>query len=173
MSKHAIVLVGHGGIPHDAPRRLVTELKRLEGERLAQGRSEAGARERELDRELRTWPRTRQTDPYRHGLETIAAALAPRLAPQPLYVAYNEFCAPSVEDIVDRLTQDGFTRVTLCTTMITPGGSHADGEIPALVTSLRARHPALAIDYAWPFDVEDVASFLSAHVRGHLQRNAS
>jgi sirohydrochlorin cobaltochelatase len=95
--------------------------------------------------------------------------LAPRLASRPLHVAYNELCAPSVEDVIDRLTHDGITRVTLCTTMMT-GGSPADAEIPELVARMRTRHPALAIDYAWPFDVEDVAAFLSSHVSGHLRR---
>jgi hypothetical protein len=76
-------------------------------------------------------------------------------------------------NVVDRLIQDEVTRIMLCTGRITPGRSHADGEIPELVAHLRARHPALAIDHAWPFDAQDVASFLSSHVNRHLRRSES
>jgi sirohydrochlorin cobaltochelatase len=168
MAQHVVVLVGHGAVPADAPRRLVVELKRLEGERRASGEPEAGPRERELDRELREWPRTPANDPYRQGLESIATALAPLVAPSRLTVAYNEFCAPSVEEAFDEAVAAGATRVTLLTTMVTPGGSHAEDEIPALIGWARRRHPSIIVDYAWPYDPREVAAFFAAHLGRHM-----
>jgi hypothetical protein len=89
MSTHAIVLLGHGGLPHDAPRQLVVELK----------------------------PRRRATCARRARAQRARAGKrsdTPHLAQRALHVAYDEFCAPSVEDVIDRLTHDGITRASPC-----------------------------------------------------------
>ena len=160
----AVILVGHGGIASDTPPELVAELKRLARERERGGDSTPSAREAELDRTIRTWPRSDVSDPYKHGLEAIGRELAPRIAPRRLVVAYNEFCAPSVDDAIDRLVADGAATITLATTMFTPGGSHAEVDIPNLVRAAAARHPEVRIGYAWPYDVEGIAEFLARHL---------
>jgi sirohydrochlorin cobaltochelatase len=160
----AVLLVGHGGLPRDAPAELVREVKRLEAERRARGEAEMSAREAELDRTLREWPRTAETDPYKSGLEAIARELAPRLKGKRLALAYNEFCAPSVEQAIADLVAEGAERITLLTTMFTRGGSHSEVEIPEVVAHAQTRHPNVTIDYAWPFDLDRVADFLAAHL---------
>ncbi|MBI4371901.1 MAG: CbiX/SirB N-terminal domain-containing protein [Elusimicrobia bacterium] len=162
--REAVVLIGHGAAASDTPGRLVAELKRLEAERRARGETSPGAREAELDRQVRSWPRTPATDPYQAGLEEIARALAPRLGGRRLVVAYNEFCAPSVETAVESLAAEGFTRVTLVCTMYTRGGVHAEFELPALVKALGTRHPGLTVDYAWPYDPDRIAEFLAGQL---------
>jgi sirohydrochlorin cobaltochelatase len=160
----AIVLVGHGGLPADCPAELVSELKRLESQRMAAGRAERSEREAELDRRIRNWPRTATSDPYQAGLEAVAERLARRVAPRRLVLAYNEFCAPSVEDAIDDLVREGAGRITLATTMFTPGGSHSELEIPEIVRAARVAHPGVDIRYAWPFDLERAAEFLAAQI---------
>jgi len=160
----AVLLVGHGGVPVDAPPALVAELKQLEAARMRKGESQMSEREAELDRAIREWPRTKETDPYKWGLEAIAESLAELIRPRRLDVAYNEFCAPSVDDAVDRLIAEGFDRITIVTTMFTPGGSHSELEIPAIVEALGRRHPHAEIAYAWPYRLDDVAAFLAAHI---------
>lgn len=157
-------MIGHGGTAADTPRPLIAELKRLEGER--QGRREAtmSAREAELDGQVRAWPRTPETDPYKYGVEEIAQALAPKLGGRKLVVAYNEFCAPSVEAAIEGLVKEGFTRIGLISTMFTRGGVHAEFEIPGLVLSETKKHPGVVIEYAWPFDAGVIADFLAAQL---------
>jgi sirohydrochlorin cobaltochelatase len=46
------------------------------------------------------------------------------------------------------------------TTMITPGGSHAQIEIPQALERCRARFSHLRLHYAWPFEPELVATLL-------------
>jgi sirohydrochlorin cobaltochelatase len=162
--KEAVILIGHGSAAMDTPRALVSELKRLEGERQARKEYKMGAREAELDKQVREWPRTPQNDAYKAGVEEIAAALAPKLAGRKLVTAYNEFCAPSVEDALDGLVREGFTRITLISTMYTRGGIHAECEIPGIVTEARKQHPGVRIDYAWPFDAGFLADFLAAQL---------
>jgi sirohydrochlorin cobaltochelatase len=164
MTREAIVLIGHGAAATDTPRPLVAELKRLESERLARRELEMSAREAVLDRQVRGWPRTPETDPYRAGVEEIARALAPKLGGRRLVVAYNEFCAPSVEDAVEALVAEGFGRLRLISTMFTRGGIHAECEIPGIVLAARRKHPGAVIDYAWPFDAGFVAEFLAAQL---------
>jgi sirohydrochlorin cobaltochelatase len=49
--------------------------------------------------------------------------------------------------------------------MVTPGGSHSEIEIPAILRRVRCRYPEMAIRYAWPFDLSAVASLLAAQVK--------
>ena len=164
------MLVGHGGIASDTPPELVAELKRLSRERERRGDSTVSDREAELDRTIRLWPRTDSSDPYKRGLEAIGRELAPRIAPRRLVVAYNEFCAPSVDGAIDRLVIDGAAKITLVTTMFTPGGSHAEIDIPNLVRGAAARHRGVDIEYAWPFHVDGIAEFLARHLTAHSGR---
>jgi sirohydrochlorin cobaltochelatase len=159
-----IVLVGHGGIPKDYPPELVTKLKRLEAQRRAAGVS-ISTEEHELDSKIRRWPRTAATDPYRFGLETVAAALRPQLDGALLALAYNEFCAPTLEESVEELIKKGATHITVTTTMFTPGGAHSEVEIPEILDSLRPRHPEIELRYAWPFDLQLIAKILAEQVR--------
>lgn len=123
-----------------------------------------GAREAELDAKIRQWPRTKETDPYKYGLESMLQGLAPKLGGRRVVEAYNEFCAPSVEDAIADLVKDGASHITLLTTMFTRGGSHAEFEIPELVEYARTQYPDVTIEYVWPFDLNRVVDFLAAHV---------
>jgi sirohydrochlorin cobaltochelatase len=159
-----VVLVGHGGIAKDCPAELVSKFKRLEAQRRAAG-TPPSAEERELDATIRQWPRTAATDPYRAGLEAVGAALRPLLDGALFALAYNEFCAPSVEESIEDLIRQGATRITVATTMFTPGGAHSEIEIPEILHGVRARHPEVSIQYAWPFDTSMIAQILNEQVR--------
>ena len=159
-----VILVGHGGIPKDCPQELVTRLKRLEAQRRAAG-TPPSQEEIDLDRRIRRWPRTPATDPYQSGLEAVAARLRPNLDGVLFALAYNEFCAPSLEESVEELIAKGATEITVTTTMFTPGGSHSELEIPEILTRLRQRYPAVTLRYAWPFDLDRVAGLMAEQVK--------
>ncbi len=163
-STEGVVLVGHGGIPKDCPQEFVTKLKRLEAQRRA-AKMPASPEEREMDATIRRWPRTPATDPYKGGLEAVAAELRRQLDGVLFGVAYNEFCAPTLEEAVEDLIKQGATRITVTTTMFTPGGSHSEIEIPEILASLRPRYPDVEIRYAWPFDLGEVAATLAGQIR--------
>ena len=159
-----VILVGHGGIPKGCPGELVTKLKRLEGQRRAAG-TPMSAEEREVDTKSRQWPRTPETDPYQSGLEAVAAQLRANLGDVLFAVAYNEFCAPTLEESVEELINKGATHITVATTMFTPGGSHSEIEIPEILDHLRPQYPGVKLRYAWPFDLNLVASTLAEQVK--------
>ncbi len=158
-----MVLVGHGGLPRDCPRELVQRFKQLEGQR--KGTTDPPGREEvDLDQKIRNWPRTADNDPYFGGIQRLQEQLAPRLNGLPLIVAYNEFCAPTVEDAVAQLVSQGVNEIVVVPTMMTPGGSHSEREIPELLDGLRSRHPKISLRYAWPFDLGQLAELLAGHI---------
>lgn len=166
-SKEGVVLVGHGGIPKDCPQELVTRLKRLESQRRV-AKLPPSQEELDLDRRIRRWPRTSATDPYQSGLVAVAEALRPHLEGALFAVAYNEFCAPTLEEAVDDLVGKGATQITVLTTMFTPGGSHSEVEIPEILERLRPQHPGVQLRYAWPFDLQLIAKTLVEQLRRSL-----
>lgn len=160
----AVILVGHGGLPTDCPRPLVTRLKSLEAQRLASGQAPS-TEELELDRHIRHWPRTPQTDPYQHGLEALAAALRPFLSGTSLAIAYNEFCTPTLDEAADAMITAGTTSIIVVPSMLTPGGVHSEVEIPETLDRLRRRYPDIGFHYAWPVDLNLVACMLAEQLR--------
>tara|TARA_B100000686_G_scaffold345364_1_gene429829 strand:- start:2366 stop:2896 length:531 start_codon:yes stop_codon:yes gene_type:complete len=163
-NKKGLILVGHGGIPSDCPSELIQNFMALHKKREAQGvpptKLELG-----LEKKIRSWPRTSETDPYQAGLESLACHLLPLLEGWSLKTAYNEFCEPSIEEAAENLISDGVKEIFLVTTMITPGGSHSELEIPAEVEKIRNKYPSIKINYAWPFDLNKVASLISDQVK--------
>lgn len=164
MDTQGVVLVGHGGIPRDCPYELVMSLKRLEARRRATGGTPT-AEEVELDRQIRQWPRTASNDPYKAGLEALAARLEPLLEGSLFRIAYNEYCAPTLEEAVEELLKEGARQIMVVPSMLTPGGSHAEREIPQAIDCLRRKHPGVVFRYAWPFDLDVVAGMLATQVK--------
>ena len=163
-AKKGVVLVGHGGIPRDFPRDLVMKLKRLEGQRRETGTFPT-AEEIELDRLIRQWPRTPDNDPYKAGIEALAKQLRPLLSGALFALAYNEYCAPSLQEAIEALIKKGVQEITVVSSMATPGGSHSEVEIPETIEELRRQHSGVTIRYAWPFDLGELAKTLADHIR--------
>jgi sirohydrochlorin cobaltochelatase len=139
-------------------------LKRLEAQRRAAKLPPTGE-EIELDLKIRRWPRSAATDPYQSGLRALAVQLQARLEGVLFGIAFNEFCAPTLEEAVEDLIKRGATDITVTTTMFTPGGSHAEIEIPETLDRLRPRYPGVDLRYAWPFDLELVANTLAEQIK--------
>jgi sirohydrochlorin cobaltochelatase len=156
------LLVGHGAPASDTPRALLQRAKALEAGRRAE-KGPMTDEEWRLDKTIRNWPRTPETDPYKTGMEEIADRLRPRVGR--VIVAYNEFCAPSLEDALMVLSAEGARDITVVTTMLTPGGVHADVEIPETLRAFSEQHPEITVRYAWPFDLDVVAALLASAYR--------
>jgi len=163
MRRRGVVLVGHGGIPTNYPRALLTKLRALESTRRTTG-GEPSPEERALDRQLRQWPRTSENDPYQAGLEALAAHLKGLLNGDLFAIAYNEFCAPTLEEAVEEILAAGANEIVVVPSMLTPGGSHSEIEIPETLSHLRIKHPGINLRYAWPFDLKHVAAMLAAQL---------
>ena len=170
-----IVLIGHGAPATDTPPQLIGELMGLEWRAGAcpGGHHHApGSRAAELDAQIRNWPRRDSNDPYRKGLEQVAAALVPLLPTKRLAVGYNEFCRPTIAEAIEQVIAQGARRVLVIPSMLTPGGLHSEVDIPRALKDVQAAHPTVAIEYVWPFPAEDVAALLASRLRQALDAAA-
>ncbi len=163
-SKQAVILAGHGGLPSDIPPKVVESFMRIHKQRVRTG-TPITSEEKELDSTIRNWQRTPESDPYKTGLENLASHLAPRLENFILKTAYNEFCYPSIEQAAEELAAEGVTKIIIVTTMLTPGGSHSEKEIPEETEALRQKYPDIDFQYAWPFDLEIFSNLLADHIK--------
>ncbi len=173
-----VVLAMHGVPPSDFPRGELLELlgleARLGGDAGGLGAGDSANRReslerrfRELDEKLRGWPRTSENDRFHAASLDLGARLGRRLGLE-VVVAFNEFCAPSVDEALERAAVRGATRVMVATAMMTPGGAHAEVDIPAAIARARERHPSVEFVYAWPFDAEGPARFLEEQIKRFL-----
>lgn len=128
------------------------------------GASHLAGRAAELDAKIRDWPRRAENDPYKVGLEQLASTLRPLLTTDLFFIAYNEFCRPSIPDAIDQAVQQGAQRILAVPSMLTPGGIHSEIDIPHALAEARTRHPGVTIDYVWPFDLRQVAALLASHI---------
>jgi len=163
-NKTAVVLIGHGGLPKDIPSDVVEKFMRLHKSRVKNG-GDPSDQEIELDNTIRRWNRTPETDPYKSGLENLASHMEKFLKEFTIKTAYNEFCYPTIQEVIGELVEEKFSKIVLITTMITRGGSHSEREIPEELEAMRKKYKDIDIQYAWPFDMDTFALFLSSHVK--------
>lgn len=162
--KLAIVLAVHGIPPKDFPPADRAELFRLRG-RLTQSPGDFAAQTRlnELNTKMRLWPRTAENDPYHAGAMALAKQLE-SASGRTVIVGFNEFCAPDLNAALDSAAGLAVEKVVVMTTMMTPGGTHSEIDIPEAITEARGRHPKVTFDYLWPLPTTDLAAFLASLV---------
>jgi sirohydrochlorin cobaltochelatase len=161
-----VILIGRGSEPSDCPRELVSELKELRARRFAGGAAATvSPREAELDKKVREWPRTPETDPCRAGLLELADKLRMYLASAPLEAAFEESCAPSIEAAAGKLVKAGCRKILLATATVTRGGVHSEIETPEILKKLQASYPSVQFAYAWPYDPLQVAELVARNLR--------
>jgi sirohydrochlorin cobaltochelatase len=168
MKQTSIVLVMHGVPPSDYPRREIAEFMALHS-RLEHGgfppheRAAAEARFAEMDARIRNWPRHAENDGFFVASHDLAEELA-KATRCPVALGFNEFCAPTVPAALDQAADEA-ERVVVITPMLTPGGEHAEREIPEQIADARGRHPGVEFVYIWPYEMADVAAFLAERIR--------
>ncbi len=169
-----VVLAMHGAPANDFPQRELAEWFALHGQmEHASGPERERLEQRHvmLDAKMRAWPRTPENDPFHASSLALAAHLSAALG-LPVEVGFNEFCAPSLNDVLEQVIADGADEVVVVTPMMTRGGEHAERDIPAAIQAVHEQHPEAPIHYAWPFESEDVAGFLASRVTQVLETTA-
>jgi len=164
----AVVLAAHGAPATDYPPLRVGFLMMLEFAKPVERIGFLRAWRDRLDKEMRTWRRTQENDPYKVAVDDLAAQLAARLDCR-VIVGYNEFCAPTIDEAIDRVIADGAQRVIVLTTMLVRGNSHTELEIQQTVVHARERHPKADIRYAWRFEQARLVSLFADQVNSHLE----
>jgi sirohydrochlorin cobaltochelatase len=165
--KTVIVLAMHGAPALDFPKDRLAELTglhhRLEGA-VGPAREALEKRQNELDGQSRNWPRNPGNDPFWASSHVLAGLLRQKTG-NDVVLGFNEFCAPGLDEALDRAVELGAGRIIIVTPMMTPGGEHSGKDIPEAIRRARERSPSVRFDYAWPFDQSEVAAFLADRIK--------
>lgn len=165
--KTVILLAMHGVPPNDFPGPELREFFELHGRlEMAPDVSTRTLRRRyeELEEKIRRWPRTPANDPYHAASYELADAVRLETGLD-VAVGFNEFCAPRLDEALEKALEDGAAKLVVVSTMLTRGGEHAEREIAQTVALARQAHPGAEILYAWPFETDGIARFLAGHIR--------
>ena len=133
--KTVVVLAMHGSPPRDFPRAQVALVVGLHMwlERASDPiRAMIERYHARLDARIRAWPRTGGNDPFHAASQELAARLSQETGCE-VIVGYNEFCAPSLDRALDQAAAREAEQVIVVTPMMTPGGEHAEEDIPAAI----------------------------------------
>jgi sirohydrochlorin cobaltochelatase len=164
--KTVIVLAMHGMPPADFPGAELAEFFRLQSTIEAGtggGQKSMPDRYAFLDNKIRNWLRNEQNDPFHAASRDLAARLSQESRCE-VVVGYNEFCAPTIDEALQSAADKNANRIIVVTPLMTRGGKHAEGDIPAAIGKFHKLHPEIEVIYAWPFDTAEVAKFLSDHI---------
>jgi sirohydrochlorin cobaltochelatase len=172
MRHTVIVLAMHGAPPNDFPRRDMGEFFSLHmqldrGTVVEERRPQLEARYAELDAKMCAWPRSAKNDPFHAASYALAEKLS-LITGWEVIVGFNEFCAPRLGDALDEAAAREADEVVVITPMLTPGGEHAEIDIPAAIEQAEECHPDAAFRYAWPFEIEEVAQCLATQMHRHV-----
>ena len=81
---------------------------------------------------------------WRATFEKLTADLSSDLGPGSVRLAYMEFAAPTLLDVVEEAARDGVARLRLLPLFLSAGG-HVLNDIPPQVEAARSRHPEIEI----------------------------
>jgi sirohydrochlorin cobaltochelatase len=166
----AIVLAMHGAPPLDFPKEELFEFFGLHT-RVGHGSStvspELKKRYEELNEKILGWPRSSENDPFYAGTMDMAEHLK-RVSGYEVIVGFNEFCAPTIKEAIVSAQNQIPKKIIVITPMMTRGGEHSERDIPRVIKDAQKMNLDIPIEYAWPFEISDVASFLFSHVKGFV-----
>jgi sirohydrochlorin cobaltochelatase len=159
-----VVVIALHGIPAEGAGRLVLELMMLEGQlEVGYGAEDPEKKKRleELDHKLKNTPLA-ENNPYNVGAITLGRLLEKEIGTK-VVVGFNEFCAPSLEKVLEDAAKENPKKVMIVTTMHSAGNQHAENaesDILKSVLTAQKHYPTVEFVYAWPFDFDKSARFL-------------
>jgi len=162
-SETVILMAMHGGIPADFPKYDLGRFFQLHGKPKQSLNDQEKVDLEILDDELRNWPRSAANDPYYAGCVELQQALEKNLS-LPVLLAFNEYCAPSIEDAIVECSASGTIKnIIVVTTMTTTGGSHSEKDIPAAISRAQKelQNKDINIEYRWPVPLDMTVKFMT------------
>lgn len=93
----------------------------------------------------------RWAEPFERLRDKLAASLP---SPQQVSLAFLELMTPSLADAVNQQIANGSTQITIVPVFFGQGG-HIRKDLPALIETIRAQHPDIAIHCATAVGEDD------------------
>lgn len=107
------------------------------------------------------------SDPrWREPIERLERAIRRNAPGADVATAYLEFSEPELPEAVERLVERGSSRIFVVPVFISAGGGHMRRDFPALLESIRAKHPGLKLHALDPLgeSPETIEAFVSTAI---------
>ena len=161
-----IVIAMQGTPPRDFPQDEIAELFTLHTQlehTYDSKRESLKQRHAKLDKKIRNWPRTEHSDPLVATSQHLSEFIK-QVTGHEVIVAFSEYISPSVDEALDLAIKKGADKVVVTSTIMACTGAHSEVDIAAAIERAQARHARIPIVYAWPFEISEVARFLTTHI---------
>ena len=161
-----VILAAHGSPPNDFPKKEMGEFFMLHAQKEMDRKISDNAETKyiELESRIRNWQRNSKNDPFYTACLEIAANMEKELL-LPVFVGFNEFCAPTINDAIEGAIEQGAEKVVVISPMMTRGGEHTEVDIPGIIKDLQGKYPQVKFIYAYPFLAKEIARFLASQVK--------
>ena len=159
-----VIVVAMHGIPAPAASRLMMEFMMLEFQLEAgYGADDPKKVQRfeEIDEKLKNWPLD-EKHLYNVGAVKLGKLLEEETGAK-VFVGFNEFCAPSLDKVIEEAVKEKPKKIMIITSLQAPGNDHAEnpeGDILKSVLDAQKLHPDIEFVYAWPYSFERLARLL-------------
>lgn len=159
-----VIVVAMHGIPAPAAGRLMMEFMMLEFQLEAgYGADDPKKAQRfeEIDEKLKNWPLD-EKHPYNVGAVKLGKLLEQETRAK-VFVGFNEFCAPSLDKVIEDAVKEKPKKIMIITSLQAPGNDHAEnpeGDVLKSVLDAQKLHPDIEFVYAWPYSFKRLARLL-------------
>lgn len=101
------------------------------------------------------------------GMEKLRQGIAARI-PYPVYLAYLQFQRPTLEEVVEKLREEGIGEITVLPAFLS-AGVHVLQDIPETLQAIRRRYPELRLFLASPLGYDPrLVDILLERLRGEV-----
>lgn len=154
-TKKCIILVGHGAFPLDIPKNEISEYMKLRSLHISGNLDHKNLKKFiELEKKIIYKKRTKNNDPHFYHHKILAKKLEQEIGIK-VFIAFNEFCAPLIENLLKDITQE-FNKIIVIPTMLTKG-YHTDTELREKIEKMKNKKNNIV--YIFPFSDKDILSF--------------
>ena len=166
--KKVLILIGHGDIPLDFPKEKFKEYLRLRSlYKVGSLNEEEKNKFFEIEENLKNWERNEVNDTHYFELKKFSEALEKELNIKVTF-AFNEFCAPSIEEKFESIKNE-YEEIYFLPTIIF-GGHHTQIEIKNKIEKLKKENPYKKIFYIYPFKVSFIKDFFIKVIKEFINK---
>jgi len=161
--RRAIILVSKGSIPKDFPKEKIMEYLSLKFEVSKGGDMK---RMKELEEELKKWPRNPENDPAYFAIINLCEELRFVLGYETQF-AFENYCSPSLEETLQEIIRKGYTSIIVVPLDFLTG---LDENSLNIIEKIKNEN-FVEISIAWPYKIGHQADFIATHILSFIRRN--
>jgi len=160
-----IIFLGHGAFPSDFPHEKLKRYLFLRSKFFKKNLNEKEKKEfKKLEKEILSYKRTKKNDSHFYFHKKLSKEIQKKLKIK-CFFAFNEFCAPLLEDVIKSLYEKYKKADILIVPTMFSGGNHIEKEIPEKIKKLKKKYKGMKLYYLLPFENELIIEFFVKSIK--------